>query len=138
MVTVKKCILGEEGIEGTTTFNICYEEKTALIWIKILGVLNVDIWKKIAVDVIKAKLDYGYKKTIYDVTGAIVKESTFGIFEVAANLDDFGFRRNIKTAFVYSNNTVDMKFFETVAYNRGFVVKIFTNTLEAVTWLKGN
>ena len=119
-------------MDGTTTYNIRYDINLSLIWIKVYGILEADAWKQTVIDAVRASSEHGCNRLLYDVTDANIKETVFDIYQVAANLDEFGLKRNVKLAFVYKNNNIDLQFFETVANNRGFLVRFFEDTHDAV------
>ena len=124
----KKSIIKDEEIDGTT-YKIWYDEKPILIWIKIHGVLNADIWKQIALEAEQISSNLGCNKLVYDMTDTILRESTFGLYDIASNLRSLGFERNNKTAFIYSNNKSEQVEIRTKCIFKNFKCCLRENSL---------
>jgi hypothetical protein len=80
---------------------------------------------------------HGCQNVLIDMTQAEVTVDTLTIFgagdpppELAAHL------REMKSAFLYREITEDLRFFETVATNRGFQVRVFDRRDQALAWLQ--
>jgi hypothetical protein len=65
------------------------------------------------------------------------KRATFNDYYVGTSLDSLGIKKNWKIAFIDlgSEKNPDLNFAETVAVNRGFSIKLFTNENDARNWL---
>lgn len=81
--------------------------------------------------------EQGCQGVLIDMTQAEVTVDTLTIFgagdppeELAAHL------RKFKSAFLYRKISEDLRFFETVAINRGFQVRVFDRRDQALAWLR--
>ncbi|MGD8777674.1 MAG: hypothetical protein PVH88_01795 [Ignavibacteria bacterium] len=93
---------------------------------------DIKVWLKIS-EACKAKrLDKIL--VLYDITG---KLTTTAIFEWIGSPESFGWSRKFKLALVDLNEETrkELLFAETIAYNRGYTLKIFANENEALAWL---
>jgi hypothetical protein len=74
---------------------------------------------------------------LLDISRATVRASTLEVYKmVTSNIEMIHKRR--KYAIVYSGNTIQeeyAKFGETVAYNRGWQMRVFRDVSEARKWL---
>ena len=92
-----------------------------------------DELKRFAVD---SFTNHGCRRFLIDLTEAQVVGGTMPTFDAAdpegeiANL-----LRRIKTAFVRRELSDDDRFYETVAVNRGFLLRAFDTCEKAVEWL---
>jgi hypothetical protein len=75
-------------------------------------------------------------RALADFTGTKLAESTLGMFDLASGLEDIGMPRNLKMATLVKSDLSNHTFFETVAQNRGWTYRVFTDFREAVEWLK--
>ncbi len=71
---------------------------------------------------------------IWDVPGHLPAITAFNVVEYS---NRFNWDHDFKLAVVYTHHEryIDALFIETVAYNRGYRVKMFENEQEAKTWL---
>lgn len=65
--------------------------------------------------------------------------SAIDIFEIVTGSEKYGWNHDIKLAFVDLNSESidDVRFMETVAFNRAYRVRVFDNEAEASQWLLG-
>lgn len=87
--------------------------------------------------VIKSFPEHGCRRVLLDLTEAIVMAGTLPAYEtanpepdVARELKKFSF------AALYRQITVDERFFEDTAVNRGLRVRVFDNLDKAMEWLE--
>lgn len=74
---------------------------------------------------------------LFDMRDAeIASSTTKTYYTVAEQAETHPALRKMKTAVLYPVITDDARFFENVAYNRGFPLRAFDSYGEAVTWLK--
>jgi hypothetical protein len=96
-----------------------------------------------AIDVLAQAADICHKKGIYcilvmvDVPGRLPPLTGYDLVDKSKKFD---WDRLFKLAVVYSHNErfIDALFLETVAVNRGYMVKMFKNEQEAKSWLLGS
>jgi hypothetical protein len=65
--------------------------------------------------------------------------SAIDIFEIVTGSEKYGWKHDIKLAFVDLNSESidDVRFMETVAFNRAYRVRVFDNEADASQWLLG-
>jgi len=65
--------------------------------------------------------------------------SAIDIFEIVTGSEKYGWNHDIKLAFVDLNaeSIDDVRFMETVAFNRAYRVRVFDNEVDASQWLLG-
>ncbi len=96
-----------------------------------------------AIDALSKVADICRKKNInsilaiWDIPGHLSATTAFNIVEYSKK---FNWDRHFKLAVVYTSNQrfTEALFIETVASNRGYVVKMFENEQEAKSWLLGS
>ena len=74
-----------------------------------------------------------------DCTKAESGQSLFDIYQLVAFFESVNLPHDMKEAIVLpisSEAVSDLQFYETVAQNRGYNVRVFNNRTEAVGWLK--
>jgi hypothetical protein len=90
--------------------------------------------KQFACDLYKEK---GCRHFLFDMTNAHMASRTIDTFSAAnpkAEMEEA--LRHHRTAILLSEITEDDRFFETVAVNRGFQLRIFNEIDKAMEWLK--
>ncbi len=80
------------------------------------------------------------RKVLLDDTGIIGEMNTIDGYDAAVSIaNEFGRARTIRCAIVPSAERMQgLRFFETVARNRGLMVRVFATTEEAENWLIGD
>ena len=65
--------------------------------------------------------------------------SAIDIFEIVTGSKRYGWTHDVKLAFVDLNSESidDVRFMETVAFNRGYRLRVFDNETDALQWLLG-
>lgn len=81
---------------------------------------------------------YGYHRFFFDLTRASVESETLSTFEAGSKspsgMDEL--IRRFSIAIVYAELTDDEKFFEDVASNRGYRLRVFEEIDDAKQWLE--
>jgi len=78
-----------------------------------------------------------YRLFLIDLTQAEIITQTMSAFETGNPKEDLAKKlKKLKGAFLYSEITSHENFFENVAVNRGFKIKVFDKHEEAAAWLK--
>ena len=106
-----------------------------------LGIIEVHSYGNVTGDTLDASLtkvkqieeNTGIGKVLVDTTEQDTMPSTFTIFQFAEKLP-----RDFRFAIIVSEKQatrLDQDFFETVARNRGFIVKEFISKEKAIAWL---
>lgn len=78
------------------------------------------------------------KKFLVDASESPIFGECINLYEFASQLPQMGFLRNDTIAIVFTQEFEDHTFFETVAYNRGWInIRNFASVDCAQQWLQG-
>ena len=117
------------------TFSVSYDQENDCV---IGGFTGVFDWKTAALYA-EAITDTASKhdctRFLNDMRQAELALSTSEIFRIRDMLDTAGVDSSWKRAIVAARDLEDYRFFETVALNRGYGVRIFTDPIQAMSWL---
>jgi hypothetical protein len=92
---------------------------------------------KAAHEMIALASTHNYDKFLIDYTHAKVKLEIIDIYESATIMVDIGFKRTDRIASVIPEAWESIKFFVTVAHNRGwFNIRLFSDSESAFQWLE--
>lgn len=119
------------------TFELRYDQKCNCIIGSFIGNMNLEAIKEYAKEIKKTVSKYNCKHFFNDLRGANINLSITDIYYIPNLLIQFGIDRRWRIAIVILKESEDSSFFETVALNRRFRVKVFTDPNEAMIWLKG-
>jgi len=119
-------------------YEIRIVSRDSLVQIKISGPITPELVDEICPGVSTAAREYDCKRILADLQGATKHLSTLEKYHLASRLCYFGFRRTVSIAVIYSQSDSENDFFETVARNLGYRVRIFRNMKEAKDWLMGS
>ncbi len=113
---------------------ITYHKENDYIYAVITGVVDQEetaiLQKKIAQEI---KL-HPCKRILLDMQQATVNMETYAIYALPKNAINNGLQ-DLRRAIIYSDNSQNFSFIETVALNQGQLVKVFTDTKKAIDWL---
>jgi hypothetical protein len=98
--------------------------------------IDIPFARDLAIASMKEAKKHDIKNYLYDMTGTPNIASTTENYHYAyEEMSEIGLDRNSRTAILVREGDNSHDFFETVARNAGFNVKIFTDTAEAEAWL---
>ena len=81
---------------------------------------------------------YGCRRVLIDMTQADISVSTVAVFEAGNPQSEMAAHLiELRSAFLYREITQKLRFFEDVAVNRGFQVRVFDQLDKALEWLQG-
>jgi hypothetical protein len=103
------------------------------------GVLDLVLVTQKATETLQEAALHSSKRFLIDDREASLALDTLQIYELPGTLERLGLSRGARVAVVYtvtSPTAHDFQFFETVAVNQGFHVKLFTSMEPAMEWLK--
>ncbi len=120
-------------------YELSIETKDNVLWVKATGTRSYRTILSMSQDILKACLEKNVKKVMIDVLALEGRLSVSDAFEVT----DKYFPKIRNRSVITHCALVDQKefepsykFFENLAVNRGFLLRIFSDTDEAITWLK--
>ena len=119
-------------------FNVEYDNVKKLCTVRLFGQYTKQSdTHEVQQTVINTLTRHGCQRVLIDMTQADVSVSIMTIFnagnpqgKIASHL------RDLKSAFLYPEITEKMHFFEDVAVNQGFNVKVFDQMDKALEWLQ--
>ena len=119
---------------------VTYDENSKIITIKYWGNISLPDLKSGSRDAAQQIIDYKCHHILVDSREVDFKLSTLEIFDLPKTFSDilseFGLElRKIKRALLVAHIKNDYQFVETVAINRGYLVKLFDDINEARKWL---
>jgi len=106
-----------------------------LINVVLEGTIDTEAGAQIRADTLHTAEEHGFHRLLFDARKASLDFKTTDLHEFAAKPETEGVTRQYKRAIVHSGQEDDFRFYETVSINRGYTVRHFTDTKEAVTWL---
>lgn len=114
------------------------EKKDGVLWVKATGTRSFENVLAISKDIMAACTEHEVKKVLLDVRALKGRLSTMESYEIP----DKYFPKIRDRSVVDRTAIVDWKeadgrapFFELVAENRGFMIRIFSDTDQAIEWL---
>ncbi len=126
--------------EGRTmTYDLIIEEKDGMLWATVTGTRSLETVLAISNDILAACAEKKVSKVLIDVRGLEGRLSTMEAYQIPKQY----FPKMRDRSVITHTALVDLKefehsyrFFENVALNRGFTLRIFSDPNEAAEWLK--
>ncbi len=124
-------------------FTITHDTTNNLLIGIFVGTIDIKVLREYALEMKNFQNPDAVHRILTDYREAHIDLSTLQLFHLPESHDQLlktvGFNvHRIKRAILYNpKDHGSASFFETVALNRGHMVKIFTNEEEAKTWLMG-
>ncbi len=100
--------------------------------------MNLETAMEYSKGIQKEKSAHDCKLILNDMREAELNLATVDIYYLPGMLDAAGLDRSWKRAIIATNQLEDYRFFETVARNRGYQVRVFTEKNKAMNWLRSN
>ena len=106
-----------------------------VVWLRIRGSVSAKLGDAIMAEAIKTGIDNGCHRLLYDMREARLGESISNLYDRPEQAQVLGFDRTHRAAMLCSGIDEKVEFLETVARNRGFQFRIFTDEAECLAWL---
>jgi len=116
-------------------FDVHYDDEHDCLIGSYSGEMSLEAVDEYAAAVSAESARHTCKLFMNDMRNAKLAFSATEIYRLPGILDAAGFDRTWKRAVVALDYLPDYRFFETVARNRGYQVRIFQNVDEAIDWL---
>ena len=116
-------------------FDIHYDQEYNCIKGSYNGNINLEAIKEYAKEIKKTVSKHNCKHFFNDLRKANLDLSTMHIYNIPNLLIQLGIDHSWRIAIVVLKDSEDYSFFETVAVNRGHIVKLFMDPDEAMNWL---
>jgi hypothetical protein len=113
------------------------EEKT--VSARTSGTMDMPAIEAFSTEVLAKGIEAGFTKYLIDHRQMTPAVSTIGIYGLPEFYQRLGLPRNVSVAILYSLGTqavADFEFFEAVATNNGYSMRLFTAHEAAMAWLK--
>ena len=118
-------------------YNVEYDQENDILIARYQGVLEIESLINLAKVITKKGQEHDCKRLLNDFRHASIEVDTMELFNVADQLKSEGFDRKWKRATVIAEQyRGHLRFYETVAFNRGHRVRVVTELDEAINWLK--
>ena len=121
------------------SYSLSNEKKDDILWVTATGTRNLETILAMSKDIQVACVENKVKKVLIDVRGLEGRLNMTNQYRLVAN--EFPKMRN--RSVITHNAIVDLKefkdsykFLELVAHNRGYLLRIFSDPEQAITWLK--
>ena len=124
-------------MEEKPTFDLIYDAQRHLILGKIHGEFDSSVVSSMAAALAVMAREHACSKVLNDLRDAIITRSAFDIFDMPRIVEKAGVPYITKRALVVREPLEDFQFLETVSFNVGQRVRVFTNYDTAIKWLTG-
>ena len=121
------------------SYKLTIEKKGDILWVTATGARSMESVLAMSKDIMAACVENGVVKVLTDVRALEGRLSTMDSYEIP----DKHFSKMRDPNVITQSAIVDLKefeesykFFENVAANRGYTLRIFSNPDEAAEWLK--
>jgi predicted GTPase len=120
------------------SYNLKFEKKNNILWVTATGARSLQTVLDITKDIIAACADSQIKKVLLNVCALKGRLSNIDAYEIPARyFPGMRDRSTITQVAIVDRKQLEEsdKFFENVAVNRGFMLRFFSDTAEAIKWL---
>jgi hypothetical protein len=121
--------------EDKMEFNVRYNVENDCLIGSYTGRMDRDTVQPYAEEIMSIASKHTCKLFMSDIRKAQIDFSIVDIYYLPGVLDAAGLDRSWRRAIVASKQVKELCFFETVAQNRGYSVKVFADLDEAMKWL---
>jgi len=121
------------------SYELTIEKKANVLWVTATGTRSLETVLAMSRDIVAACVENEISKVLVDVRALKGRLSTMEAYEIP----DKHFPTIRDRSVITQSAIIDLKefehryrFFEDVAVNRGFTLRVFSDPAEAVEWLK--
>ncbi len=121
------------------SYALTIEKKDDVLWVTATGTRSLETVLAMSKDILAACVEKRVKKVLTDVRGLEGRLSTLDAYEIP----DQHYPQMQDRSVITHNAVVDLeefedsyRFYENVALNRGFNVRLFSDPNKAMAWLK--
>ena len=123
-------------LEIDTDFEVSVSENGQFIIIDIKGPITNDLGRRCGIAGVELGQTTAIKCYLFDLRGAPNVENTLANYKFAyEEISDFGFPKDTRSALLTDPGDRSHEFMETVFMNAGYVVRLFTDEMSAISWL---
>ena len=124
----------KEVVTSTMRYTFDYNAKSSIVEVCATGTMGDDAFTEVANMFCDELKEHNCYKALIDYRASIFKASILGIYNRPAIASEAGVTTRVKMAFLVKSIDDNHRFLETVYLNRGFIVKLFTNSEDAMLW----
>jgi hypothetical protein len=113
-------------------------EETGVVHLKASGQMDIETILEWSSDALTLAAEKSACIFLRDVRVMQPTVSTIGVYHLLTSLREWGFTRSMRAAMVLPKSSGDstyVKFFEAIAKNAGYTIKLFVNPEDAWEWL---
>jgi hypothetical protein len=123
--------------DSTMAYTVEFNESTPMCKVSVTGkMVSPQDPRSLRQAAINLNKQYDCDRFLFDMTQVEIVSSTLDAYTMATPQGEEAERlRKLKAAILYRRITQHEHFFETVAINRGFRIKVFDKRAEALVWL---
>ena len=118
-----------------TAFEAKYSPDHGVIVVQIKDTFRNLSVKDYSLRIVQLARENGCKNILLDARGKKLGLSTVEIYQLPSILNHYGVDRSFRHAILADPNQQEYVFFETVAFNRSYQVKVFHDQILALNWL---
>ena len=108
----------------------------AVVRVTTEGPITLDRGSEIIKRAAQAAVENSSRSVLFDIREAAFPHFLTDMIEYARLAPTLGLDRSFRIAFFGAKGELDLRFLESVAVNRGFQAKVFTDETQALSWLK--
>jgi hypothetical protein len=120
-------------------WQVKYSADDSIVTVKVSGQTNLeDLVRTFAAGIAGAR-EHHVKRILIDARQMTITSSATQLYGLPGLLQEQGLTRAHKVAIIVSDNlepNEDFSFLETIFYNRGFSICLYSETTQALAWLK--
>ena len=119
------------------TYEILVSADSGYIIVKVVGEITRENASQFGLQAQEKGIELGLNRYLFDVRQAVNVESTLDNYEYAyQDMKTTGLRRSARVALLAREGDRSHRFIEVVTRNAGYNVRMFTDEVLAVEWLK--
>jgi len=119
----------------TMRYDLQYDPEAAVIRVATHGTIDLASLRQMLAELKAASRKHDCARYLLDHTDSDHRLGVTEIYHQPNVFSDLGFTWSDKAAIVFATEDADFQFFEDVACNRGYRVRVFTDVTRAMEWL---
>lgn len=125
----------ERATAGRPAFKIAYSREHGVLVVSLREVFSKQAVHDYCREIAQKSREHDCKNILLDARGKELCLSTVEIYQLPTVLSEYGIDHNYRHAILSDPHQKEYKFFETVAFNRSYRVKVFHEQVPALDWL---
>ena len=118
-------------------YEISISEHRSYIIIKFYAAMTTSVACRCGREIVRLAAEHNINRFLFDVTQSTnIQSVTDNYYFAYSDIEDFSFPKASRSAFLVSAGDRSHDFITTAFLNAGYLVKLFSDKEEAVTWLE--